>query len=451
MFAALEAYRDEHGDCHVPQGYNYSYCVSSADDESESTTTATATAATATAATAAAGEENNNNNNEAEEAPAPLALGKWLNTQRIQKRKGSLGWSRADRLAELGVVWDVQSHQWETMYSLLRRYKEREGDCNAKANDDTSRTPNLGGWLNRQRLAKRRGTLDRRLEDRLTDLGVVWDVFDQQWESMYALLLRYKDREGDCAVPFQHVEDDGEKLGMWLNTQRYFRKNGDLDRERIALLDSAGVVWDVLGKQWESMYALLSKYKERTGHCGVPLSHREDGKNLGTWLNKQRHDYKKGTLDGEKADSLEAIGVVWNLTAQQWNGMYELLVRFQDREGHCNVPQNHLEEGEKLGMWLGNQRTYKRLGKLDSNAKRLMDELGVVWDTSAKQWDDMYQLLVRYQERNGDCNVPRSHQEDGKNLGNWANTQRAKARNGKLSSERIQRLDDIGFLMRIKR
>jgi len=379
-------------------------------------------------------------------------LGAWLNTQRLNKRRGLLDPRREDRLTKLGVAWDPNAQQWEDAYGLLVQYKERFGDCNVPrnyqhqqkdgGNDTNSNNNNLGHWLTRQRLSKKKGTLDPALENRLTELGVVWDLLGRQWGSMHALLLRYKEREGDCNVPFVHQEG-GEQLGMWLNTQRHNKKNGDLDTDRIEQLESAGIVWDVLGRQWEGMHALLCAYQKRTGNCNVPLAHREDGKNLGSWLTKQRRDKKTGALGAKKEDALEALGVVWNPTAQQWNSTYELLVQFKEREGHCNVPQGHREN---LGMWLVNQRTNKRTGKLDAGLEKALADLGVVWDLTAQQWSGMYTLLVRYKERNGDCNVPRGHREEGKNLGNWANTQRTSEKNGKLSKERIQRLEDLGFL-----
>ena len=54
---------------------------------------------------------------------------------------------------------------------------------------------------------------------RLEALGVVWDVFAEQWERMHGLLVAYVEREGDANVPDRHVEG-GETLGVWLQNQR---------------------------------------------------------------------------------------------------------------------------------------------------------------------------------------------------------------------------------------
>merc|ERR1712194_70152 len=39
-------------------------------------------------------------------------------------------------------------------------------------------------------------------------------------------------------------------------------------------------------------------------------------------------------------------------------------------------------------------------------------------------WNKMYELLLVYKEREGDCNVPQKHEEDEENLGTWLSLQR---------------------------
>ena len=59
--------------------------------------------------------------------------------------------------------------------------------------------------------------------------------------------------------------------------------------------------------------------------------------------------------------ALEEAGVVWDPQVAEWERMHGLLLAFKEREGHCDVPQRHEEQGEKLGYWLSQQRTaYKR-------------------------------------------------------------------------------------------
>ena len=63
--------------------------------------------------------------------------------------------------------------------------------------------------------------------------------------------------------------------------------------------------------QWESMLNLLVQYKEREGNWNVSLKHKEDEKNLGTWVYTQRTAKKKGKLPKDRQNKLDEIGFVW--------------------------------------------------------------------------------------------------------------------------------------------
>jgi len=62
-------------------------------------------------------------------------------------------------------------------------------------------------------------------------------------------------------------------------------------------------------------------------------------------------------------------------------------MKFQQREGHANVPQKHKEEGDNLGQWLQDQRQQKKTRKLDISREKLLDKIGIVWSQpTIKQW-----------------------------------------------------------------
>ena len=98
-------------------------------------------------------------------------------------------------------------------------------------------------------------------------------------------------------------------------------------------------------------------------------------------------------LSDEEVARLEALGVVWDVAAAQWEQNYALLRAFVEREGHANVPQKHEEDGERLGGWLSNQRLRWRargLSEEERTAKKLgtplsdeevarLEAVGVVW------------------------------------------------------------------------
>ena len=304
--------------------------------------------------------------------------------------------------------------------------------------------------MNRHRVDKNSGNLEREKEMQLEELGVIWGISSQYWETMYTLLTQYKQKEGHCNVPQSH-QDDGEKLGIWLKTQRREKKNGSLDAVKAKKLEELNIVWEVWSQQWEKMYTLLTQYKQQEGHCNVPKSHQEDGQNLGNWLHRQRLNKKNGKLDTMKEQKLEDLGVMWNPFSQKWEDMYALLVKYKQRKGHCNVPHSYQETGENIGTWWIRQRHLKKNGKLDAMKEQKLEDLGVVWDPYAQQWDDLYILLAQYKRREGHCNVPQSDQEDGRNLGAWLSTQRQDEKNGDLDVVKEQKLEELGVVWSTKK
>jgi len=282
-------------------------------------------------------------------------------------------------LEEVGVIWDLCKEKWKNSYRLLVKFQQREGHANVPFSH-REEGMNLGHWLDWQRQQKRKGELVISLEKRLEEVGVIWNVFREQWGNNYLLLVKYQQREGHANVPKKHKEE-GVNLGFWLQEQRSRKKKRELDISLKKRLEDIGFIWDVLKEHWENNYSLLVKFQQREGHANVPSRHREEGVNLGKWLDGQRQQKRKGELDISLEERLEEVGVIWSFFKEHWGDNYLLLVKYQQREGHANVPKKHEEEGLNLGSWLDAQRTRKKKRKLDISREKLLDNIGTgtVW------------------------------------------------------------------------
>ena len=197
------------------------------------------------------------------------------------------------------------------------------------------------------------------------------------WEECFALLKQLKKREGHCNVPARHTED-GVTLGRWVDTQRQLKRKEKLDPDRQKILDEIGFEWATKAT-WEESFALLKQFKKREGHYNVPQSHKEDGANLGVWVSHQRQLKRKEKLDPDRQKILDEIGFEWGLTSATWEESFALLKQFMKREGHCNVPAHHTEDGANLGRWVVNRRQSKKTGKLDPERQRILEEIGIEW------------------------------------------------------------------------
>ena len=370
-----------------------------------------------------------------------IYLGKWLSHQRANHKKGQMDRSRQERLESLGMLWDLMETQWEHNFGLLSAYHAREGHANLPL-DYQEEGVMLGVWLNTQRIEAKRNKLDKSRREQLESLGVAWDPAEAQWERNFCLLTAYRKREGHADVPQAH-EEEGVKLGSWLNTQRKELKKNKLDQKRKERLESLGVLWDPKEVQWERNFDLLSVYHAREGHVDVSFNHEEEGISLGTWLSAQRQDFKKGKLSDVRQKRLELLGITWDPTEAQWERNYNLLKVFREREGHANVPRLHNEDGVGLGTWVVKQRKDFKEGKLAPARQGRLELLGISWSPLEAQWERNFDLLKAFRAREGHVNVPAMHVEEGLKLGTWLRKQQQDLKVGKLDGPRKERLKSL--------
>lgn len=122
------------------------------------------------------------------------------------------------------------------MFERLVKYKEKHGDCLVpRAYKDD---PKLGRWVDTQRNKNRDDMSEERMKQ-LEDLGFVWRVHKQSWDTMFDKLCKYKEIYGDVLVPSVCKSDP--KLGTWVHVQRSRRSL--LTEERRQRLESIGFVW----------------------------------------------------------------------------------------------------------------------------------------------------------------------------------------------------------------
>ena len=132
------------------------------------------------------------------------------------------------------------------------------------------------------------------------------------------------------------------------------------------------------------MFEVLKEYKGKHGNCNVPLNWTEN-KQFGTWVSKQRQNYKKGKLTEDRIKRLENLGFVWDPYESQWEEMFEVLKEYKDKHGNCNVPRGW-PKNKQLGNWVGVQRTGYKEATLSKERIRRLEDIGFEWDPYESQW-----------------------------------------------------------------
>ena len=249
-----------------------------------------------------------------------------------------------------------------------------------------------------------------------------------------------------------------------------------LTEDRLRRLESVGFEWKVKNKmkryydkQWDQMFQRLLQFKEAHGHCRVPKRYQADTK-LGTWVHTQRIQNRKLTA-GKNGPPITEEEVAKLLSGQSAS----------------LTP----EENAALQLCVQDKINYR----LTEDRRKRLDDMGFVWsardgekgadvsrgvrNTYDDQWDIMFDKLHEYKEKTGNCLVPKRYKENPK-LGTWVDTQRVQYKKlqkiiaskqtgitedrespipagdvgkplvGRLTNDRIQRLEDLGFVWSLR-
>ena len=404
-------------------------------------------------------------------------LGQWIYRQRrayknrsipAEQRKNKikpLTNEQVFMLESIGMVWYVLDSKWNKMYILAEKFYRKNGHLNVPKRFNTKdgitfdeNGERLGQWVGRLRLAyknrsipaEQRKYANKPLTDEqvsmLESIGMVWDALDSQWNEMYTLAENFYKKNGHLNVPNKFCtkdgitfDENGENLYYWINTQRAAYKNRSipaeqrknkvkpLTDEQVSMLESIGMVWDLLDSYWNKMYTLAENFYKKNGHLNVSnkfctkdgITFDENGENLYNWIHKQRVSYKnrsipaeqrKNTnkpLTDEQVSMLESIGVVWDPLDSDWNKMYILAKEFYKENGHLRVTNDFYtkdgitfdENGEPLGQWIFRQRQAYKNRSIPAEQRKyaykpltdervsMLESIGMIWDVRKNKSD----------------------------------------------------------------
>ena len=365
-------------------------------------------------------------------------LATWIGTQWQNKKNGNLEVEKIEKLNQIGVSWNPYEDSWNQMYQQLIAYKEEFGDCNVLRS--YTNPLQLPTWVSEQRTVKKKGKLSEDKIKRLEAIGFSWNPHKDLWKQMYEELVAFKGEFGDCNVPTEY--DDNLPLGRWVRKQRQKYEKGKLNPDRVQELEVLGLTWNPDETYWNQMYQELVDYHRVHGDCNVPQKFPENPQ-LATWVSTRRNSYKTGQLDTDKIQKLDELGFSWNRVEDAWNQMYQELVNYHQAYGDCNVPR-YYSENRQLAIWVYGQRQRNNRGNLDAEKIEKLDELGFSWNPDQDFWDKMYDALVEYKEKYGHCNVPQKYSSNPQ-LATWVSSQRRSMKKDRLSPERIKKLNQLGF------
>lgn len=129
-----------------------------------------------------------------------------------------------------------------------------------------------------------------------------------------------------------------------------------------------------------------------------------------------------------------------NQVDKSWDEMFIELCEFQKEHNHCNVPKKY-QKNQRLSSWVGKQRVQYSHGKLSMIRIEKLNQVGFIWNTLHSLWEELFIELREFKQKNGHCSVAKTQK-----LSSWVSVQRNMFKKNKLSKERIERLEELGFV-----
>ncbi len=219
---------------------------------------------------------------------------------------------------------------------------------------------------------------------------------------------------------------------------------------------------------------VLDGFVEEHGHASVPqLYVTTDGVQLGLIVKGWRQQFKAGRLSQDRIDALEArTGWVWSasrknrtvasdgtiarITEDPFDERIRALRLFAHEHGHTQVPGAAVTlTGVSLGAWVQNQRNMysnrfsgkaESPGLADDRVAALEAVPHWTWtaDGYSVRWEANYASLEAEVAVTGTALLGRRDTDPAKGrLGKWVALQRVRYGKGKLSAERIAKLEAL--------
>ena len=129
--------------------------------------------------------------------------------------------------------------------------------------------------------------------------------------------------------------------------------------------------------------------------------------------------------------------------------IHKQLVEYHAIHGHCFVK---MSENNALAQWCSRQRAQKRNTVTEDQLERL-NAIGFGWEKGAKlhfkqMWEERFIELTKFRLEFGHTRVKFS--EPGRRtLATWVSKQRKTNKKGRLPADKVERLDQIGFLWKV--
>ena len=375
----------------------------------------------------------------------------WLSRQRQKYRENQLTEDQIARLNAIDMTWEFED-DWDKKFAEASEYYKTRGNLDVSAAYVTENGTALGAWLRGMRERRKAGKLSEERIGKLESIGMSWSsAGERSWEACYDLAKRFYEVNGNLNIGAAYVLD-GVKLGNWISSQRVAYKQGGLSEERVKKLELIGMSWQRQGDRWNAAYARAEEYYKVFGKLN-PQAGYVDGTGfaLGAWVAAQRRKFGGGKLRKNQIERLDELKIIWSPTEAVWRNGFDHARIYVREKGDLNVPAGYIcDDGYALGNWVAAQKKSYFGGRLSGERISALEGIGISWSRNADRWDKGYGYAKSYRSGGGDLPIPQTFvTADGYPLGEWVRSQERRFRSGRLESEKVKKLAEIGVKFKV--
>eukprot|EP00979_Chaetoceros_neogracilis_P015819 scaffold6574_cov261-Chaetoceros_neogracile.AAC.4 len=187
---------------------------------------------------------------------------------------------------------------------------------------------------------------------------------DEKWNMIFMELVEYKEKNGHCNIPQRNGT-----LWRWISHQRRLFTSKELKADRYEKLVMIGFAFEdqkfaIDNERWNTRFVELVEHKEKNGHCDFPTTNGS----FGRWIRRQRDSFTSKEIKADRYAKLVGIGFVFEdvkfaIDNERWNIRFLELVKYKEKNAHCNFPRKN----GSFGSWISTQRALFRSKKLKAD------------------------------------------------------------------------------------
>lgn len=189
----------------------------------------------------------------------------WRITQMNNFQSGYLSKEQIVLLKKLGFKFKSQTNdnKWLNNYEKLKNYITEHGEFPKSCDTSDTDSYKIYRWVSWERKMYAEGKLDENQIRLLNELGIIWNVKAEFWETNFELLSRYYEENG--RVPSCKEKIAGRAIGQWYHKLVRKYANGELpddiaERFRVRGIPlEAGSVKNS-SANWFKCYSLFKEY-----------------------------------------------------------------------------------------------------------------------------------------------------------------------------------------------